>query len=309
MRRKNILRNTIMLTLGVLWTLIFWVGQFYIKEQHFRGIQADDVTCVSSVQQITYEVTAIKQITLDDNSVSYRVTMTDARKDNSDVSVENNEEVEKMEIAPVFTLDLVNIPSDMDLGVQYAAQWLRVTGIYKQYSCVKDSISMQFSQETIDNTALQNLKADVTKALVDKLSTVIQDMYVLVVIIGIIIYFIGGLLISRLSKTLTDKLFVATDIDYIQQDLDKIHATHRPVPTESTVEQCTQPLIDFINKAEQRKKPKELINDNTTHNANGTSEAIDVQQNVKTQMQAVQKKRAAHRLKAVTEAIHYDTNK
>jgi hypothetical protein len=301
-----------MLTLGVLWTLLFWVVQFFIKEQYFRGIQADDVTCVSSVQQITYEVTAIKQITLDDNSVSYRITMKDVRKDNKDnseVSVANDEEVEKTEIAPVFTLDLVNIPSDMDLGVQYAAQWLRVTGIYKQYSCVKDSISMQFSQETIDNTALQNLKADVTQALVAKLSTVIKDMYVFVVIIGIIIYFIGGLLISRLSIKLTDKLFVATDIDYIQQDLDKIHATHRPVPTVSTVEQCTQSLQDFIKKAEQRKKPKELITDKMTHNANGTSETIDVQQNVKLQLQEVQKKRAAHRLKAVTDDIHYDTNK
>ena len=139
-----------------------------------------------------------------------------------EIGVAGSEEafVDEMNIAPEFSVDFNTLPADFALGNIYTAQWLQVVGTVDGYTRSKDMISIQFAEQTLDNTAITQLRSDVCVALSDILDKRLNVLFYPFCIISFLVVIVGELAVIRISGVLTEKYFKPTEWDYLQESID-----------------------------------------------------------------------------------------
>lgn len=290
MRRQKLLQQTILSVLSFLWIVIFIILQIIIKHNNFVGIKPEEVVCVTKVYDVQYRVVSMKQITNDSGESTYKITFKDI-----------GEDAEKT--APVCTIEMQKTPVDMTLGSVYNAQWVNTIGTYEEYSREKDSVVMSFSSET-PHVSVQEMKAEVTNALVNDLSKLLSSTYYIEVSIALVVFVAVCLLLIKISESLSNKLFVPTDYDYAQLELDKVQATVLETDEEVLTNSINMLQELYDNQTVKKQRPvKKLrsLQDSIDHPNDTSTDSIDVESALKDK--ANQSNKEQHKFKPVGDSI------
>lgn len=204
MRRKNAMKWKIVSILTAIWVCVFIVLLIIVKNKYFVGINAKDVDYITQVMTVDYTVSSIRQNTqADSGAINYKLTFVDD---------EGN--------APEFSVNVPNVPADMALGNVYSAKWLQVVGSVYGYSRSKDLISVQFAEQSFDNTVIAELRNDIYDALEEVLGKRLNVLFYPVCLGALLVFAAVCLLILRISDTLTERYFVETVWDKIEDEID-----------------------------------------------------------------------------------------
>lgn len=288
MRRKIYIQRILTIILCVIWTIIYMFVQYILKDKCFTGIKAADVQCVTQVQQVVYTVTAVRQVTDTDGKQTYRVTLSDGGN-----------------TAPTCTIELGVLPTGLDIGVDYTAQWLRVVGVYGQYTRTKDNITMQFTGEGADNNVVQMLKKEVTDALVYDLRGLVRWYYYIELVISSIVYLVTVLLLQRLAVQIIDKIFVPTDADYAQKALDSVLEEQTPQTATEALDANIAVLTEHVKQVKRRVYARQHTAQVKTlgTDSNNITTGIDVQTNLNRQRKVQRRELDKHKITPIADDI------
>lgn len=280
-----------MIVFSIVWTLCFICIQYIVKNTFLTGVKPTEIECITQVQQVNYTVIAVRQVTDSNGNSTYRITF----KDNSNV-------------APDCAVELATLVTGMDIGSQYTAQWLRVVGRYSDYTRTKDSITMQFTNDSIDNTVVQMLKKDVTDALVSDLHGLVRWYYYVELVVGVLIYFGVVLLMPKLVCVIVDKVFVPSDVDYTQTAIDRVLTEKTPENVTEMLDKNIQTVDNYVKTVKRRVYAQQHKAVVKCLDAKQTTEmqSIDVKTTVATQQRARRRERVKHVIAPIAEDIVID---
>lgn len=295
MRRKKYIQQLVLSIFCVVWTLGCLCLQYVVKNTFLTGVKPSEITCVTQVQQVEYTVVAVRQVTDSNGRCTYRVTFRD----------DGN-------TAPECTVELETLIAGMDIGATYTAQWLRVSGQYSDYTRTKDNITMQFAQDSADNTVVQMLRQDVTNALVTDLQGLVRWYYYVELIIIVLVYFVVVMLLPKLSNIVADKLFVPSDIDYAQSAIDRVLEEKTPESIVEVLNKNVETVDNYVTAVKRRvyaQQHKADVKELTGDKAHTQDiEQIDVPMVVAKQQRIQRRERAKHAITPIAADIVIDVD-
>lgn len=149
----------------------------------FTGISAEDVKFNTIHEQVTYEVTGVKNEEILDG-IKYTVSFRDIGG-----------------IAPTFESEMSALPTGLDIGKQYPADWVCVTASYGKQSVVKNLTSMEYTGTTISDSDIENAKILVGETLIKNCANVTTNggfIFILAsCVVGIVLAIVGTGIIEK----------------------------------------------------------------------------------------------------------------